>query len=192
MKQDISKLLERLTTDNLKPGDLVVTFEVHRLIEPFKRGADGNWLVRRVVPPCGSGCADLDHADDCMHSRVMHPGPGQHGIAKLVEPKALPADAGAKFIDEVERLITPTTDALRYRLNTLENRISAMEVAGLPITAESLKRLDSQVTELEKQKCNDLTEIEALAERCAILEKTYRDLEVRLERAIRWIDSQPR
>ena len=76
MKKDMKQLLAQFSTPRvLHKGDLVVTAEIHRVIKKF---GPGRYEVATIWPECG--CC---RKKECIHPRVMHVGPGQHGVMKL-------------------------------------------------------------------------------------------------------------
>lgn len=70
MKSDVKKLLSKFTTKGIKPGDLVITYEIHRVKGPFRDGRNELYVFDALTGERSPG-------------RVMHIGPGQQGVFKL-------------------------------------------------------------------------------------------------------------
>ena len=67
---------------DLKPGDLVVTAEIHRVEGPFDKGNPDDFLVTAVLPICPA-CKKVP----CAHRHVMSAGRhGQQSILKIINP----------------------------------------------------------------------------------------------------------
>lgn len=87
MRTDARNLLRRFVIapkqDKLKAGDLLLTAEVHRVMQPFFSGHEGEVLVNNVLPEC-SVCKNKGR-DECSHMRVMQikEGGGQQALMKL-------------------------------------------------------------------------------------------------------------
>jgi hypothetical protein len=69
--------------DKLKAGDLLLTAEVHRVLQPCFHGNEGEVLVSSVLPECYE-CKSRGR-QECTHMRVMHlnEGGGQQALMKL-------------------------------------------------------------------------------------------------------------
>ena len=76
-KGQLMRLLSAFTLEGIKPGDLVITAEIHRVVKRFG-SHKGSWAVVDVHPVCGT-CKTRK----CFHERIMHEGYGQQGIMKL-------------------------------------------------------------------------------------------------------------
>lgn len=62
---------------DLKPGDLVMTAELHKV----KKVRDEGWIeVVPVLPKCTLDCCKRE----CKHRHIMHIGYGQQGVLKVI------------------------------------------------------------------------------------------------------------
>lgn len=81
MKKDIKQVLKNFSQTNIKNGDLVITFEIHRVLDVNwgRKNNSQGMEVATVFPKC-SACGDKE----CRHPHIMaRDGAGQHKAAKL-------------------------------------------------------------------------------------------------------------
>lgn len=71
MKKDVKKLLERFDTKpNLKAGDLVLTAEIHRVVETNWNGHENQIEVIHVFPDC-EVCKKSGHQECNGHTSIQ-------------------------------------------------------------------------------------------------------------------------
>jgi len=67
---------------SLKKGDLVITFEIHKVVKKFNGDEPNEFSVVGVLP----GCTVLNcKKHGCGHEYIMKTGIGQRGITKLLK-----------------------------------------------------------------------------------------------------------
>ncbi|HUX01419.1 MAG TPA: hypothetical protein VMY35_10620 [Phycisphaerae bacterium] len=78
-------LVQKVTrTADLKPGDLVITAEVHRVAGPHEEGNKSDFRVADILPRCPT-CKGRR----CCHEHIMSAGRfGQQCILKIIDPDA--------------------------------------------------------------------------------------------------------
>ena len=82
MKDDVKKLLENFDTKpNLKAGDLVLTAEIHRVVEVDWNGNKNDIEVLHVFPECTT----CKNPDECGHTaiKLLNRKGGQQVLMKL-------------------------------------------------------------------------------------------------------------
>ena len=68
----------------LRKGDLVITFEIHKVVGKFDGDGENEFSVVGVLPCCSVlGC----RKDGCGHSRIMSTGFDQQGITKILKQR---------------------------------------------------------------------------------------------------------
>lgn len=78
------KLLVEYNTKakNLKAGDLVITFEIHKVLDNWEWGTSKEFRCVDVLPMCSTSYC---RKHGCGHECIKHTGLGQQGITKILK-----------------------------------------------------------------------------------------------------------